>query len=185
MKTTALFAELIVIGVGALGAVLLLVCALVPEIVPLVAGATAVAVIPALAVMYLFGIMADLAAAFVFDKWIDRDAKRAGETRDDRRERRDQQLSKSTIFAERNAYVYSRMRILRGWAFNAVLLVPTSIAFLYSNSCSICDAKAAWMSGIGCALVAVGCVTGWHRMYVEEGKAVKRVQYVSTPSKME
>lgn len=153
---------------------------------PLVAGATAVAVIPALAVMYLFGIMADLAAAFVFDKWIDRDAKRAGvQTRDERRERRDRQLSKSAIFAERNAYVYSRMRILRGWAFNAVLLAPTSIAFLYSNRCSICDAKAAWMSGIGCALVAVGCVAGWYRMYVEEEKAVKRVQHVSTPSKPE
>ena len=110
MKTTELFAELLVIGVGALGWVLLLLFWLAPDLKDALS-LSPVALIPGLALMFLLGIVTDRAADSIFERSFAPD--RRGETDKDRQHWKnscERFMAESEVFATNFRYGHSRLR---------------------------------------------------------------------------
>lgn len=128
MNTTNLFVELLVIGLGPLAALAL--------VVWVVLGADAVTaaevfgftsslgfVIPALGVMYVLGIVTDRVADRLFGIWANRIRRRYFASDAGYHDARRTILVHAEPMYGLRQYGRSRMRIVRGWAFNAALLV--------------------------------------------------------------
>lgn len=176
MKTTELFAELLVIGVGALGAVMLVLMAAFPPIGGWLSHLSAVALVPSLALIYLFGVLTDRIADAIFGAVAGR--RRRGSTADamrDWKNLRDQILGSSDYFATIYAYNRSRQRILRAWTLNAAALAITSCVYLTSAASVLPGAKPAVTAA--CLFVVLGglCYAAWNQMDREEVEALGRI----------
>ncbi len=128
MNTTNVFVELLVIGLGALVAGLLVLgVAMEPGVLhpgALVEAGTSLAVfVPLLAAAYVLGILVDRLADRVFAGWASRIRHRHFESDDAYHDARRTIVYYSEPMYRIRQYGRSRMRICRGWAVNAVLLL--------------------------------------------------------------
>ncbi len=136
MKTTELFAELVVIGVGATSALLLVLFTILPNLGEAVDNASAIFVIPALALLYLSGIVTDRVADYLAEPVLEHLMKLKGIDYKEVKAARICLLGKSAVFRENWLYARSRSRIVRGWVINSLLLIPSSIAYALLQDCS-------------------------------------------------
>jgi hypothetical protein len=175
MKTTELFAELLVIGVGASCACLLVLLTLVPGLGHLISRLPAAAIIPSLAVIYLIGILADRISDFAFDALVSR--RRRGSCADDLlawKNRRDAIMMSSSFFASLYAYSRSRQRILRAWTLNSIGLALSSLAYLTTQDCSVCGTRTALVAVVGFLALGLLCFVVWNKMDKQEVAAILR-----------
>lgn len=134
MGTTDLFVELIVIGVGAfiwivLGTFSMFGYSWVPKELFSVSS-----LIPFLSLVYIVGIVTDRIADVLFDTiWVPKMQRKyyssSATARDDRR----LIYSENEYLANLIEYGRSRLRICRGWAFNAVLILIAANFFIVTQ----------------------------------------------------
>jgi hypothetical protein len=125
---TAMFIEVLVIGIGALTAVVLLLIALIgpastAKVAPVAGSSAATGV--ALAAAYALGILLDRAADTVLTPYRRRLRTRFFSTNSAYATAR-LQLAAFPVLAARADYARSRMRICRGWLFNCLALTLTA-----------------------------------------------------------
>ena len=176
MSTTNLYVELIVIGLGAFTWVALLVAAALGVPRPVIEGLSheGALALPALAAVYLLGIVTDRLADQLFHGTLgtrlrnsyrrDPNARAAPPDGQDKyHEDRALVLSAGGKFAELYDYSRSRQRICRGWALNAVAIIA-ALQFAYYRDLH-------WLSrdvvvGASWWLIALagGCLYAWWSM---------------------
>lgn len=175
MNTTNLFVELIVIGAGAfLWMVLLALAVLGYSPAGLVAALKVPMMLAVLPLVYVLGILSDRLADRAF---AGRDAALREEVfpgkLDDYYVKRRTILNRSERLTEQLEYGRSRLRICRGWAFNAPLVL---LAFLLFVGLRI------GRSGLPLALtgtallllLSLGCFWAWHSLSLTEYRKVDR-----------
>ena len=176
MNTTNLFVELLVIGLGPAAALgLIVLVALGPEVGSLAEALAFTSslgfIIPALGLMYVLGIVTDRVADRVFGFWSKGIRVRYFESDGAYHEaRRTIVMYSETIWGLRQ-YGRSRMRIARGWALNAALLmVPFNLWAL--GSAGLAGGVAAVMN---CALVTllVGAAYSWNALTHSEYRKIR------------
>lgn len=173
MGTTALFVELLVIRAGTTGWLAMLFVALfgdaslpktIPESLPglLILGAPFV---------YLLGILADRLADGVFEALFVRRARDPYfPVKEDYYLARRALLATASPMTELLEYGRSRMRICRGWTFNAVIaLVPANMLLATSEF----GAKAWIATNVALFSLAVLCWWCWHRLADTEYRRLK------------
>jgi hypothetical protein len=132
MGTTELFVELVVIGIGAAVWVVLVTLGIFGYTwVPIDKLLSVSTLIPFLSFVYIMGIITDRIADVIFEAiWTSRIQKKyypsANLARDDRR----LIYSQNEFLAKLIEYGRSRLRICRGWAFNAVLIIISANFFI-------------------------------------------------------
>lgn len=132
MGTTDLFVELIVIGIGAIAWVVLATFSIFGyEWVPFDQLFSVSAIIPALSIVYIMGIITDRIADVLFDAtWTPKLLKKYYSSSESAREDRRLLYSENEYLSNLLEYGRSRLRICRGWAFNAVLIIIASNFFI-------------------------------------------------------
>lgn len=138
MSTTNLFVELIVIGVGAITWLALLVLAVFgykPVNLEFLASSTFF--IPALAFTYLLGIVTDRFADTFFERsWLSKTRRELFPDRTEYHNARTEILLSSPALSDLIEYSRSRMRICRGWSFNAFLSMIALNIFVWTRGIS-------------------------------------------------
>jgi hypothetical protein len=135
MGTTELFVELIVIGVGAFIWIVLATFSIFGYAwIPREELFSVSSLIPFLSLIYIAGIVTDRIADMLFERiWVPGLQKKhysvSGNARDDRR----LIYTQSEYLANLIEYGRSRLRICRGWAFNAILILVASNFFIYTQ----------------------------------------------------
>lgn len=135
MNTTNVFVELLVIGLGPLTALILLVLiALDPgtmRLADVMATSSSLAlIVPMLAATYILGIIVDRVADELFGSFGSKRIRhRYFEDDDEYHDARRTIIYHSELMYRLRQYGRSRMRICRGWAVNAVLLVGPANVF--------------------------------------------------------
>lgn len=135
MGTTELFVELIVIGVGAFIWIVLATFSIFGYAwIPREELFSVSSLIPFLSLIYIAGIVTDRIADMLFERiWVPGLLKKhysvSGNARDDRR----LIYTQSEYLANLIEYGRSRLRICRGWAFNAILILVASNFFIYTQ----------------------------------------------------
>ena len=132
MGTTDLFVELIVIGIGAITWIVLATFSIFGyEWAPLDQLFSVSAIIPVLSIVYIMGIITDRIADILFDAiWTPKLLRKHYSSSESAREDRRLIYSENEYLANLLEYGRSRLRICRGWAFNAVLIVIASNFFI-------------------------------------------------------
>lgn len=132
MGTTDLFVELIVIGIGAFVWIAIATLSIFGyEWVPLEQLFSVSAIVPFLSFVYVVGIVTDRIADVLFDKlWTPRLHRKHYSSLSTTREDRRLIYSKNQYLANLIEYGRSRLRICRGWAFNAVLIMIAADFFI-------------------------------------------------------
>lgn len=163
MTTTSLFAELLIIGVGAFTAVCLTIASLTGIPALKLDDITAlVFAFPFLAVSYVSGIVVDRAADFVFS-WFPRIGVRQHRfpsVTDYHQAKRRIRLY-ATALARNLDYTRSRLRICRGWTLNVALLIVGSNLWIWlANEKQSIDWKVTCTSVFSALLacLGLGCV---------------------------
>jgi hypothetical protein len=135
MSTTNLFVELIVIGVGAAAWLVLLVLSVFGwRWLPALNLPAMLELIPTLSMIYLLGILTDRVADVLFERrWVGRLRRDFFPTAADYHRARVVILTESERLAELLEYGRSRLRICRGWAINAALIVVALNGFVWSQ----------------------------------------------------
>jgi hypothetical protein len=135
MGTTELFVELIVIGIGAFIWIVVATFSVFGyRWVPLDQLFSVSALIPFLSIIYIVGIVTDRIADVLFEAiWVSRIQRKHYSSSDIAREDRRLIYSKSEYLANLIEYGRSRLRICRGWAFNAVLIIIASNFFILTQ----------------------------------------------------
>ena len=127
MKTTALFAELVVIGVGTLSAIVLTFIAFIPISSQTVTTVSPLFLIPLLAVLYLVGILADRIADYFSEDFLEKIWPGKISVNPEWKEKRGRLLVENEFFKEMWLYSKSRSRIVRGWILNSILLILNGV----------------------------------------------------------
>ena len=142
MSTTSLFAELLVIGAGALVWLVLLLLAILG--IPTKDGVlltmlsqyeslAAIALVPVMALTYVLGIImdrfADWSFGFVAAHYNKKEDFFEFKTKDDAREAKTFIYEKSPSLREVFEYGRSRLRVCRGWAVNGLFIAISGVAF--------------------------------------------------------
>ncbi|MEP7137754.1 MAG: hypothetical protein ABI904_22745 [Chloroflexota bacterium] len=132
MGTTELFVELVVIGIGAFMWMVLATFGIFGYIwVPLDQLLSVSALIPFLSVIYIVGIVTDRIADVIFEAiWVPRLQRKFYSSSDMARDDRRLIYSRNEYLANLIEYGRSRLRICRGWAFNAVLIMVAANFFI-------------------------------------------------------
>lgn len=143
MQTTNLFVELVVIGVGSAIWLGLFVLAVFKYTwIPVARSFSIPEAIPALAVVYVLGIITDRIADVIFDnifnkliwKLVCQKKPYRDYTKGDFYEYRNTIWHESKRFGDLYEYGRSRQRICRGWALNALLIAIALDCFVLTNS---------------------------------------------------
>ncbi|MFN8413695.1 MAG: hypothetical protein U0Z26_15035 [Anaerolineales bacterium] len=130
MGTTELFVELIVIGIGAVIWILLGTFSIFGySWVPGEGFLSVPTLIPFLSLVYIVGIVTDRIADVLFEATVPKLQKKYYSSSDNARDDRRLIYSKNEYLANLIEYGRSRLRICRGWAFNAAALILISANF--------------------------------------------------------
>jgi len=167
MSTTNLFVELVVIGVGVLAWVALVVISVfgyswIPTDTELLLGSA----VPILAIVYVFGIIWDRLADYVFDQFWVEDLRSAFFA--DRATYYDARriiLTQSPALSELLEYGRSRLRICRGWSLNAIVIAIALNILIWTRFSDREDAIR--LSVVGTFLfvaLAIGSWLAWKRL---------------------
>ncbi len=174
MNTHNLFVELVVIGVGALGWVAVTVVRFFGTAVfPLEDLFSPLVAIPLLSLVYLLGILTDRAADWITDRFPGPPLAKIGYGSDedffcDRR----LILTKAERFASNLRYDRSRLRICRGWAFNAFLLSISLGLYIASD---LVGKNISISATVFFLLLSGACLLAWRSLRNKEYKKVKRI----------
>lgn len=178
MNTTSLFVELIVIGVGAFVALLLLTLALFgtpTSLAPLLLSFQAWLL--ALPLIYLFGIVIDRLADRSFSRrWESELLREVGyDSEEEFFEHRRIVMHRSAPFSEQLDYGRSRLRICRGWVLNTILLLVSWLGFLFLQ---LREVDGFWGLVAYTVVVALALVwtsfLAWRHLAVAEYRKVRR-----------
>ena len=132
MGTTELFVELIVIGIGgAAWIVLAVLSAFGYRWIPLEQALSLPVLVPALSLVYLVGIITDRLADVLFEAiWVPGLRRKHYDSNHSARDDRRLIYTHNEYLASLIEYGRSRLRICRGWAFNATLCLVAANVFL-------------------------------------------------------
>lgn len=170
MSITTLYAELVVVGTGALLFILLFFHAFIGDwswfakLKGLESSTSLVILIPALSIVYLLGILIANLTHLLFRPWEEHlrsDPNSLGPEHKQEYERiRNEFFTTSETIALVHEFEFrrSKVRICRGWFLNSILIALALLACLCANKVS---APLAWFGIIGCTLLAVGSVVSW------------------------
>ena len=166
MGTTNLVVELMVIGVGAVVAVLLTAMTVFGvQWVPVKALLAVQTVIPMLAITYVMGILMDRFADKAFEKWSTKIRKIYFPGNVEYHAARRTILTKSDPLAAIMRYGRSRIRVVRGWTVNGVLLALAGAAFI---AVRVDDAELRFIllafHLLMTAALTGGCMIAWRRL---------------------
>jgi hypothetical protein len=177
MSTTGLFVELMVIGMGAAGWIGLFVLSFLSYDATILEKLTksSVAALPALASVYLLGIVIDRLADGLFNA-LRVEAKRTRYYAAGHQHFHDRNfvLAKGQEFAKQLEYSRSRQRICRGWVVNSVVLALSLNVFLLRHPEVV---GTPWkFSAVGTSILlglAIGCWLSWEKLYGTELYRIK------------
>jgi hypothetical protein len=176
MNTTNLFVELVVIGVGVFIWLALLVFAFFGVSWMQVNNSLLISsALPALAFIYVLGIVWDRFCDTVFDRFWgkairDQSFDNVGEYYNDRRNI----MLNSQPLSDLLEYGRSRLRICRGWAINAIMTGLCFNLFVWRQLGEHARAlELAFFGGLGCALLAIGCWLAWRNLTRVEYRKIK------------
>ncbi|MET8223049.1 hypothetical protein [Streptomyces sp. NPDC005301] len=164
---TAMFVEVLVIGIGALTAIVLLLIALIgptatAKLAPVAGSSAATGV--ALAAAYALGILIDRAADTVLTPYRRRLRTRFFSSSSDYAKAR-LRLTDFPVLAARADYARSRMRICRGWLLNSLALIVTADLAMLRYSFDHRLLTLCTTSGFG-VLSAYGFYRAWRALTV-------------------
>jgi len=186
MSTTNLFVELIVIGVGAVTWLLLFVFSLFGYAwVPTEYVLSAIAAIPALAVVYVLGIISDRLADALFGLiWSDDLINPYFKDRKEYYNARRIILTRSERLSDLLEYGRSRLRICRGWAFNSILISIGLNFFIWTNfSGSSFTLTVSVFGTIFLLLIALGAWFAWRNLTQNEYRKIKeQAAFIADPN---
>lgn len=178
MSTTDLFVELIVVGLGAFGALAMLLLAVLgvdPSLLQQLLAEPAAA-LPALVLIYLLGIVTDRFADRLFNLWWVEHKQQQLYPGGQAQFHLDKTLvlAQSERFAQLYEYSRSRQRICRGWAFNGVLLLLTAELLLFCRFNHLAKLPVLATTVALLMLVLVFCC--WQAWQLMVNTELKRVQ---------
>jgi len=164
MKTTELFAEILVIGIGTALWMVLFWVSVYPQLEDTFIDLSFISILPSIAIVYVLGIMTDKLAEIFFKRFVSgKYAGMSAEDVTDWKNRRDQILSNNEYAQTLHLSNQSRMKILRGWSFNFFFLAISSVLYL-GRDCEACGIKTGVNLSVLLALFAGICVFLWWRM---------------------
>jgi hypothetical protein len=175
MKTTDLFVELVVIGIGAASWLTLLVLTIFGwQWIDLTSMVAAVSAIPALSLIYVLGIVFDRIADTIFERiWGKNLRSEFFESTAEYYESRRVILTRAERLSLLLEYGRSRLRICRGWAVNSIFLLIASQLFIWvrlSQSDMILSI-AAWTAAFF-VLMTVATHFAWRKLTLAEYRKV-------------
>jgi len=176
MGTTNLFVELVVIGVGAVAWVAPATLALAGlDALPADWLQAPAAALPALALVYVLGIVTDRLADAAFERvWTDDLRGEWFASRAEYYAARRAVLTGSARLSELLEYGRSRLRICRGWAFNLALAALAWNALCWTRLRGEPHAaRAAWAGGAALLLVAAGAWFAWRQLTRSEYRKIR------------
>lgn len=172
MNTTSFFVELIVIGVGAAIWIALAVLS--------VFGTTWLSsgsfgkdlgvqlLVPSLSVVYVLGIITDRAADWVFGPWSRALQQRAFGSAEEYYRARTTLYARFAALTDLYEYGRTRLRICRGWALNAALILIAFDVFA-ARQISAYPRGPLWVTGtVGFGLLALSALMAWRGLTVQE-----------------
>ncbi|MBX3037208.1 MAG: hypothetical protein KF758_09880 [Anaerolineales bacterium] len=135
MRTTELFVELIVIGIGAFCWIVLTTVGIFGYMwIPIDQLVSIFALIPFLSFVYITGIITDRIADVIFSKlWVHKILRKYYSSPGTEIEDRRFIYSKNEYMANLMEYGRSRLRISRGWAFNSFITIIAFNFFIFSQ----------------------------------------------------
>lgn len=176
MNTTNLFVELIVIGVGAFIWLILMVFAIFGYAwLPTASLLSPVLTIPILAVIYVLGIISDRIADAVFESiWSDDLLGSYYKDHSEYYHHRRIILTRSERLSDLLEYGRSRLRICRGWAFNAVMIAISLNMFLWIQ---LRNSPFTWsvslFGSISLLLFCFAAWFAWRKLVLNEYRKIK------------
>lgn len=176
MSTTNLFVELIVIGVGAVAWLILFVFSVFGfDWVPMDFMMSAVFAVPAMAVVYVMGIISDRVADYIFVWiWSDKLERPYFQNRKEYFDARRIILTHSERFSDLLEYGRSRLRICRGWAFNLIFITIGLNAFIWTNFAERPFAMNVSVFGsLSLLVIALGAWFAWRNLSQNEYRKIK------------
>ncbi len=181
MGTTNLVVELMVIGVGAVAATILVVLTFFgTDWIPVEALLAFQSVVPMLAITYVLGILTDRLADTIFQKAFERESDEVVEERDAARMTI---LVKSPGLAEEMRYGRSRMRVVRGWTVNGVLLGLSGTIFIAVQVPAALRLKFLTFHLIASFVLTVGCLRACRRLSLKgRDKMIKAAEFLRKDS---
>ena len=139
MKTTELFAEILIIGIGAALWMALLWVSMYPQLEETLLGLSLISILPSMAIVYVLGIMTDKLAEIFFKRFFYRKYQGMSEQEVlDWKNRRDEILSNNEYVQTLHLSNQSRKKILRGWTLNF---------FFQALAASTTSTRVGWLSG--------------------------------------
>jgi hypothetical protein len=181
MTTTHLFVELLVIGIGAFAALLLLLAAIFGWSPDTFSGLMGLqALFPILAAVYVLGILVDRLADICFD-WKDKEQRREIFPDDDEKHTKYFESRRTLVIDGENLwrdleYVRSRSRICRGWTVNSLLLAICFTIYHFSNTSALDLSLGNLLFLNFCWIgLATCCALCWARLNFNEYKKTKRI----------
>jgi hypothetical protein len=179
MATTALFVELVVIGLGPLAAIFLVIFGIFGYgWVPTEKAFSLPVLLPLLAMTYLLGIIVDRIADKILGGWGKR--LRRDSFDDERAYRRARSIAYAdSPFRELFEYSRSRLRIARGWILNSLLIIAAGNYFVWNalpNDFPVCKISL-WLTAIA-VVVGSGSLFAWRQLVLAE------IENIETQSKL-
>lgn len=176
MSTTNLFAELIVIGTGAITWVMLLILSIFGyQWVPLERLFSISALVPILSSVYVLGIIFDRISDTVFEKWWGDGLRRVWfKEKKQYHNARLRILFRSERLWNLLEYGRSRLRICRGWALNSVLIAISINIFVWTRLYEQPFAMTLSVSGtLAMLLLALSSWYAWRKLTLTEYRKIQ------------
>ena len=183
MSTTNLFVELVVIGVGVFIWVVLFVFSVIGMDWIRISDTLLISsAIPALAFIYVLGIVWDRFIDYLFDRfWGESLRQEHFENRGQYYGARRSILINSAALSDLLEYGRSRMRICRGWSVNALMIGLSFNLYLWrQHGEHTATTGISLLGSIGCIILAIGCWYAWRNLTkVEYRKIRDQAKYLS------
>ena len=172
MNTTSFFVELIVIGVGA--AIWIVLGVLSVFGVSWLSTSSfnkdlgLLLVVPALSLIYVLGIIIDRGADWVFGPWSRALQRREFTSAEEYYRARTIVYARHEALTDLYEYGRSRLRICRGWALNAVLILIAFDVFTARQMSADLEGRL-WTTGtLGFGLLGAGALAAWRGLTLQE-----------------
>jgi hypothetical protein len=177
VKTTSLFVELVVVGIGgAIWIVLLVLSFFGWSWIPTDLHISIAALIPALSLIYLIGTISDRVADGIIDcAWRSRSIKKWFGSYEIYTNNRLRALENIKSLATPLEYIRSRLRVCRGWALNS-LLISVIFPIFYELKLDeiVKDAFILWFVFIAFILIFLGCCYSIWKLCTAEFRNIAR-----------
>jgi hypothetical protein len=173
METTELFVELIVIGYGALFALILLTTSFFGySWINFDKASSIITILPSLVIAYVLGVLVDRVADWIFKFWDKRirifQLKDKSNISDDYQRIRTIVFDKSESLRDWFYYGRSRIRICRGWTINFIFILLTINLFVFMQISKENILKATVFFDSLIIMFLLASLFSWYRLTVSE-----------------